>query len=172
MAVMISSSIKKQATTGFIIAYLWILMMISGGILFETLIVYPNIFYDVPQSLEDGLEFMTVTTPREFFVITGILAMITGIGSLVLMARRRIKWSIYWTLSSLIIFMLGKYLFSYIFFWPLNTILFIEGTIMHSTSYLKQISPEFYTGQWLRLAASEISSILSFIGLLRYIGLK
>jgi hypothetical protein len=44
------------------------------------------------------------------------------------------------------------------FFWPRNTIMFIEGTEVHSAAYLKQIAQEFQTLHWARLAFNAAGS--------------
>jgi len=67
-----------------ILAYLWVMMILLGAIVMETFMVYPNVFYDPPRSLETGLEFMAVRAPSDFFPPLGFLSWVTGIGALVL----------------------------------------------------------------------------------------
>jgi hypothetical protein len=38
--------------------YLWVMMILLGSIMLETFMVYPNIFYNPPDSFKAGLEFM------------------------------------------------------------------------------------------------------------------
>ncbi len=49
---------KRQITFAFILAYLWMLMILFGAIVFETFIVYPDIFHDIPRSFQVAMEFM------------------------------------------------------------------------------------------------------------------
>jgi Domain of unknown function (DUF1772) len=156
---------KQQIAFAFILTYLWVLLIFLGAILFETLILYPDIFHDVPRSLETAMAFMVVRGPHDFFPPVGILAMLTGIGSLIL--GRRVKSARYLILGSVIIIFVGEFLFSMAFFWPRNTIM-SEGTAVHSVAYLKQTAQEFQTGHWLRLAMSAAAAALSFMGFLKF----
>ena len=54
------------------------------------------------------------------------------------------------------------------FFWPRNTIMFTEGTAVHSVAYLHQTAQEFQTGHWLRVAFNVAASALSFMGFLKF----
>ena len=156
---------KQRIAFAVILTYLWVLMILLGGILFDTLILYPDVFHDVPRSLETAMEFMVVRGPRDFFQPAGILAMLTGIGSLML--GWRVKSARYWILGSMIVVFVGEFLFSMAFFWPRNTIM-SEGTAVHSIAYLKQTAQEFQTGHWLRVAMSAAASALSFMGFLKF----
>ena len=75
---------KQQIAFVFTLTYLWVMMILLGSILFDTLVLYPDIFYDVPHSLETAMEFMVVRGPGDFFPPLGLLSWLTGIGSLVL----------------------------------------------------------------------------------------
>ncbi|BCU81922.1 hypothetical protein JIR001_17050 [Polycladomyces abyssicola] len=140
-------------------------MIFFGAILFETLIIYPDIFHDVPRSLQTAKAFMVIRGPHDFFLPVGMLAMLTGIGSLIL--NWRVKSSRYWILGSLMIIFAGEFLFSMAFFWPRNTIMFEEGTAVHSVAYLKQTAQSFQMGHWLRVTLSAADSALSFMGFLK-----
>ena len=51
---------KNQITFAFVLAHAWVLMIFFGALVFDTLIVYPNTFHDVPRSLETAMAFATV----------------------------------------------------------------------------------------------------------------
>ena len=51
---------RNRIAFWIILAYLWVMMILLGAIVMETFMVYPNVFYDPPRSLETGLEFMAV----------------------------------------------------------------------------------------------------------------
>jgi hypothetical protein len=61
---------KPQITFAFVLAHAWVLMIFFGALVFDTLIVYPNTFHDVPRSLErDGVRcgqgsWRLLPTPR------------------------------------------------------------------------------------------------------------
>ncbi|SFO75897.1 regulatory protein, luxR family [Saccharopolyspora antimicrobica] len=67
-----------NSRAGFIVstAYLWIAVVAFGGILAETIIIYPNVFHDVPASLgkpagrSDLLDALT-DREREFLAKVG-----------------------------------------------------------------------------------------------------
>src|SRR5215216_6681420 len=57
-------AVKKQRIAfAFTLTYLWVMIILLGSILFDTLVLYPNIFHDVPRSLETAMEFMVVSGP-------------------------------------------------------------------------------------------------------------
>ena len=53
--------------------YLWLMMITLGTIVLETFMVYPNIFYNPPESFKAGLDFMKVVTPHDFFPKLGVM---------------------------------------------------------------------------------------------------
>src|SRR5215218_1929704 len=157
---------KQQVTFVFVLAHAWVLMIFFGALVFDTLIIYPNVFYDVPRSLDTAMAFAVVRGPSDFFPPVGTLALLTGIGTLIL--GWRVKSARYWILGSVTVILVGEFLLSAVFFWPRNTIMFEEGTAVHSVAYLKQTAREFQTGHWLRLAMSAVASALSFVGFLKF----
>src|ERR671916_3482315 len=156
---------RQWITFAFALVYLWVMMILLGSIVLETFMVYPNIFHDAPRSLETTMEFMVVRTPGDFFPPLGFLSWLTGTGALIL--AWRVKSARYWILGSLIV-IVCEGLFSMAFFWPRNTIMFTEGTEVHSDAYLKQIAQEFQTLHWSRLAFNAAGSASIFIGFLRF----
>jgi hypothetical protein len=143
-----------------ILAYLWV-MILLGAIVMETFMVYPNVFYDPPRSLETGLEFMSVRAPSDFFPPLGFLSWVTGAG--VLVWGWRVKSARYWILSSLLM-IVCEGLFSMAFFWPRNEITFIEGPVVHSDKLLRQTAQEFQTLHWARVAFNVAASVSIFVG--------
>jgi hypothetical protein len=59
-------------------------------------------------------------------------------------------------------------LFSMAFFWPRNTIMFTEGTAVHSVVFLKQTAQEFEVGHWIRFALGSSAAATSFMGFLMF----
>ena len=96
---------RKHIAFAFVQTYLWIAVIALGAILFSHWILYPNIFYDVPRSLETYKDFMVLGGPGRFHRPIGTVMVLTGIGSVIL------SWSVksarYWILVSLIIVILG-----------------------------------------------------------------
>lgn len=156
---------KPRITFAFALTYLWVLMILLGAIVFETVVVYPNIFHDVPQSLETGMAFMTVSGPHDFFPPAGMLAILTGVGAAIF--GWRVKSARYWIVGSVLFLFVGEFLLSAAFFWPRNAIMFEEGTAVHSVAYLQRVAREFQAAQWVRVAANAAASVSAFVGFLR-----
>jgi hypothetical protein len=53
---------------------------------------------------------------------------------------------------------------SMLFFWPRNTIMFVEGSAMHSPDVLRQTAEQFEQLHWLRVAFNAASAVFAFIG--------
>jgi len=154
----------KQIGFAFVAAYHWVLMIFLGAITFETLILYPNIFRDAPASLDAAVAFMKIG-PADFFPPLGMLLLLTGAASVIL--SWRVKPARNWLLISVLIILFGEFLFSAVFFWPRNTIMFIEGPAVHSTEVLRQTAREFEALHWVRLGLCLPASVFSFMGLLK-----
>jgi hypothetical protein len=149
-----------------LVVYVWASIVLFGSIFFETLIIYPNIFHDVPRSLETAMAFMVVSGPGDFFARVGMITLIVGLAALIL--GWRTKSVRYWILGSVAALATGDFLLSALFFWPRNTIMFTEGTARHSVAFLMQTASEFQTGHWLRLAMSGVTAALAFVALLNF----
>ncbi|MGC0141763.1 hypothetical protein [Pseudactinotalea sp. Z1732] len=156
----------KRRSVSFVavLTYTWLQIMLFGGLVAETLLVYPNVFADIPRSFEATMEFMQVTDPGLLFPPFGAATILVGLIALVLVWRTRAVR--YLLASSLAAFGLGNALFSVLFAWPRNVIMFEEGAQVHSVSYLEQIAQEFVLGHWVRLVASLITAILAGAGFL------
>lgn len=148
------------------VAYVWAVMILLGAIVFETFILYPNIFHQVPESLQMSMDFLVVTGPSDFFPSVGMLAVVLGISSVALCWR--IEDVRAWLLASVFLLVIGLFVLSAFFFWPRNTILFEEGVAVHSVEVLKQTAWEFQVGHWVRLGTSVATSVLAFIGMMRF----
>lgn len=153
--------------TGIIILiYAWLQIIFLGGFIIENILLYPNVFNDIPHSLEITSQFLQVTNPGSYFPILGMLVMGTGVITLIL--TWRMKNIRYWIFGSLIIFILGNFVFSVIYAWPRNLILFEEGATVHSVAYLQQVAREFIKGNWVRVVTSIATAVLAFIGWMKF----
>jgi len=72
---------------------------------------------------------MKVVTPHDFFPKLGFMTWLSGAASL--LVGWRVRSARYWILAS-VAMIVAEGLFSMAFFWPRNTIMFIEGPAMHS----------------------------------------
>lgn len=156
----------KRRQIAFVLAlvYFWATVIHFGALVFETFVIYPNIFHNVPQSLETSMTFMAVRGPQDFFPVVGVLSLV--VGSSAVIAGWRVTSVRYWLVGSLFILIVGEFLLSVMFFWPRNTIMFVEGTSVHSVAFLQQTATEFQRAHWLRFGASAVAAVTAFIGFL------
>ncbi|WP_077324827.1 hypothetical protein [Virgibacillus siamensis] len=155
----------KKFTFGTVIAHLWVQWILMGSILVDTFMLYPNIFHNIPGSLELGMEFMAVASPHTYFPPLGAASILTGILALILAWNT--KPARYWVLFSITMIVLEG-VTSIVFEWPRNEILFIEGADIHSVRILKQTAQEFLIAHGFRVAFNIIGSILMFVGFIKY----
>jgi hypothetical protein len=157
---------SRHAATAATVAFAWMATFAFGALMVETLLLYPNIFADVPRSFGVALEFMTVTAPNDVLPPLGMATVVTGIAAVALTLRRGSVWP--WMLGALLTLLLGEFLFSAVWSWPRNTIMFIEGPAVHDAAYLQQVAAEFQAGHWVRVAAGAATTALAFTGMLRF----
>ncbi len=159
-------SINRQRIVLFVVgSYLLIMMILLGSIMLETFMVYPNIFYNPPDSFKAGLEFMKVRTPHTFFPPLGFFSWLLGAASLV--AAWPVRRARRWILASLAM-IVAEGLSSRAFFWPRNTIMFVEGPAVHSGAVLRQAAEEFQRMHWCRVAFNVAGSAAIFKAFLVY----
>ncbi len=154
----------ERAAFAISVVYLWVTMILLGAVVLETFMIYPNIFVDPPASLETALAFMRVSGPSDFFPPLGFVSWVTGVAAALL--AWRVKGARWWVLGSVAL-MLADGLFSMLFHWPRNTILFVEGAAMHPAELLRATAVEFQRLHWSRLVFTAGAALTMFVGLLR-----
>lgn len=143
------------------LVYLWVMMILLGAIVLETFMVYPNIFRNAPESLAYASEFFSEASPATFFRPLGMLSWAVGTAAVI------VNWPVgnirrWMVLSMLCIVADG--VASMLFFWPRNTIMFVEGSAMHSAEVLRQTAEQFEQLHWLRVAFNAASAVFAFVG--------
>jgi hypothetical protein len=156
---------SRRAATTATVAFAWVATFAFGALAVETLLLYPNIFADVPRSLVDSLEFMAVTAPNDVLPPLGMATVATAVAAVALTLGRPTVRP--WTLGAALTLLLGEFVFSAVWFWPRNTIMFVEGPAVHDAAFLQQVAAEFQTGHWVRVAAGAATAVLAFGGMLR-----
>ena len=136
-----------------------------GVLLSETLLLYANIFADVPSSFAVALQFMSVVAPGDVLPRFGAMTVATAVAAVALTVRTPAVRA--WTTAAAIVLLLGQFLFSALFFWPRNRIMFTEGLAVHDATYLQQVAAEFQAAHWVRVAAGAATAVLAFVGMLR-----
>jgi hypothetical protein len=155
----------QRITGGILLIDLWVMMILLGSLVLETFMIYPNIFYHAPERFGIALQFMSATGPAQYFRPFGMASVLLGVVAVLVSWRfPSVRW---WVVASLL--MIGcEGIFSRIYFWPRNTILFVEGAAVHSVEMLRQTSLEFQAWHWSRLAFNAASALFIFIGFLRF----
>jgi hypothetical protein len=144
-------------------AYLWVMLILFGSIVLETFLVYPNIFHDPPASLATSLEFMRIRAPSDFYPPLGFLSWLLGAASVI--AVWRTPGARRWIMLSLAMIVCDG-LLSMAYFWPRNTIMFIEGPAVHPPEVLRQAASEFERMHWWRVAFNGAAAVTAFTSFL------
>lgn len=143
--------------------YTWAQTLVAGALLFDTFVLYPNVFADVPNSLSASMEFLSHASPGSFLPGLGASTLVTGLVTLWVW-RRHQRVFLYFLVGFLLLATLD-FLASALYFWPRNTIMFTEGLKVHSAEKLLEVSREFRSAHWVRLAASLMASFSALLGL-------
>ncbi|MDQ2652015.1 MAG: hypothetical protein M3Z20_03125 [Chloroflexota bacterium] len=151
----------QRLTYPVVLVYLWVMMILLGAIMLETFMIYPNIFRNAPESLAYASGFFSEASPATFFRPLGMLSWALGIAAVGL------SWPVgsvrRWVALSLLC-IVADGAASMLFFWPRNTIMFVEGSAMHSPEVLRQTAEQFEQLHWLRVAFNAASAVFAFIG--------
>jgi hypothetical protein len=103
--------------------------------------------------------------PSDFFPPLGFLSWVTGAGAIA--AGWPTRTARYWIAAS-VAMIVCEGLFSMLFFWPRNTIMFVEGSAVHSVEVLRQTAREFQSLHWGRVAFNAASAAFIFVGFLKF----
>ncbi|WP_144120830.1 DUF1772 domain-containing protein [Catellatospora sichuanensis] len=156
---------RTKLTWIVLIALVWTSMLSFGGVAAETVMLYPNIFADPPASLERAREFIIAGGPSDYFPPLGASVVVSSLAATVLTWRDRgLRW---WLAGAAATFLACEFLFSAVFFWPRNEIMFVDPVGTHTPEYLRQVAAEFVAGHWVRVAGGAVTAVLAFTALLR-----
>jgi hypothetical protein len=158
---------RTTLTTTTLIVLVWTAMLSFGGVAAETAMLYPNIFGDVPASLERAREFLVAGAPSDYFPPLGATVVLSSLVATALTWNApRLRW---WTVGAAAVFLACEFLFSVLFFWPRNEIMFVDPIGTHTPEYLRQVAEEFVAGHRVRLAGGAVAAGLAFTALLRWV---
>ncbi|MEV4136941.1 DUF1772 domain-containing protein [Dactylosporangium sp. NPDC049742] len=157
---------RTKLTWITLVVLVWTAMLSFGGVAAETVMLYPNIFGDAPASLERAREFMVAGGPSDYFPPLGATVVLSSLAAVLLTWRDpRLRW---WIAGAAGAFITCEFLFSAVFFWPRNEIMFVDPVGTHSPQYLRQVADEFVAGHRVRLAGGAVTAVLAFTALLRF----
>ncbi|WP_448609248.1 DUF1772 domain-containing protein [Geodermatophilus sp. URMC 60] len=158
---------RTGLTTVALVAVVWAAMLSFGGVAAETVMLYPNVFGDPPASLERAREFLVAGGPSDYFPPLGAAVVVSGLAATVLTWREpRVRW---WVVGAAAVFIACDFVFSVLFFWPRNEVMFVDPVGTHPPERLRQVAEEFVLGHWVRLAGGAVTSALTFTALLRWV---
>ncbi|GAB3063421.1 DUF1772 domain-containing protein [Micromonospora schwarzwaldensis] len=158
---------RTKLTWLALIVMVWAAMMSFGGVAAETVMLYPNIFNDPPASLDRARAFLIDGGPHDYFPPLGATVVLSSLAATLLTWRdRRLRW---WVAGATVVFLGCEFLFSAVFFWPRNEIMFVDPPGTHSPEYLRQVASEFVAGHWVRFAGGAVTAGLAFVALLRFV---
>lgn len=158
---------RSTLTSVVLVTVVWAAMLSFGGVAAETVMLYPNIFGDAPASLERAREFLVAGGPSDYFPPLGAGVVLTSLVALLLTWRDpRLRW---WVVGAAAVFVACEFLFSVLFFWPRNEIMFVDPVGTHGPEYLRQVAGEFVAGHRVRLVGGAVTSALLFVALLRWV---
>jgi hypothetical protein len=158
---------RTTLTTGSLVVLVWTAMLSFGGVAAETVMLYPNVFGDPPASLERAREFLVAGGPSDYFPPLGASVVLACLTTTVLTWREpRLRW---WVVGAAAAYTACEFLFSVLFFWPRNEIMFVDPVGTHSPEYLRQVAQEFVAGHWVRFAGGAVTAVLAFTALLRWV---
>ncbi|NNH75794.1 hypothetical protein HLB23_39095 [Nocardia uniformis] len=130
----------------------------------ETLLLYPNIFRDVPESLALTEEFMSVVAVGDVMRPLGGVMMISALFATVVSIRYRIARR--WLLGSLAALVSGQFLLSIGYQWPRASILF-DDRGRYALAEIERAASEFLIGQYFRIAAAGLAALFAVIAALK-----
>ena len=110
---------RTTLTTVSLTVLVWTAMLSFGGVAAETVMLYPNVFGDPPESLDRAREFLVAGGPADYFPPLGATVVLSSLAATVLAWREpRLRW---WVVGAAAVFIACEFLFSVLFFWPRTT---------------------------------------------------
>lgn len=145
------------------VIFVWSINILFGAVVFNTTILYPNFFREIPDSLELTMEFLKVRGPQDFFPPLGsTVILLNAIVLFLWWANKRMRALL---ASSIFLLITFEFIFSVLYFWELNTILFIEGRTKHTIEDLEKVSFDFQLWHWVRFCTTGVAALLSIVTL-------
>ncbi|MFI6165884.1 hypothetical protein ACIBCN_03770 [Nocardia sp. NPDC051052] len=138
--------------------YAVVACFVFGTAAAETLLLYPNIFRDVPESLELSQRFLSAISVGE--VMRPLGGVLTLCAVLAFVAAVRYRVAVRWTVLSLVPLVIGQFLLSVLYEWPRATILF-DDRGKHSLAEIERAATEFQIGEGFRILAAALTALFA-----------
>lgn len=124
----------------------------------ETILLYPNIFRDIPESLAMTEEFMSAMAVGDFMRPLGGVLTVCALIACIVAFRYRLGRN--WIIASLVSLISGQFLLSILYLWPRATILFDDRT-QHTLDEIERAATEFQIGEVVRIVAALATAVFA-----------
>jgi len=145
-------------------AYAVVAFFVFSAAAAETVLLYPNILRDVPESLQMTQDFMSVIGVGDVMRPLGGLMMVSALIAAAASVRYRIARV--WVAASVAALLSGQFLLSITYLWPRATILF-DHRAEHTLAEIERAAEEFLVGQYFRIAAAGLAALFAVIAALK-----
>lgn len=116
----------------------------------ETIMLYPNIFRDVPDSLAMTEQFMSAVAVGDVMRPLGGLLTLCALVACIVSFRYRLGRN--WLIASLVSLVSGQFLLSILYLWPRASILFDDRS-QHTLDEIERAATQFQIGEVVRIVA-------------------
>ncbi|MGW0248501.1 hypothetical protein ACWDYH_17895 [Nocardia goodfellowii] len=152
---------RKYTVPSVIIgAYAGVAFFVFSAAAAETVLLYPNILRDIPESLQMTQDFMSVIGVGDVMRPLGGLMMVSAL--IAAAASVRYRTARPWVAASVAAMLSGQFLLSVAYLWPRATILF-DDRAKHTIDEIESAADEFVIGQYFRIAAAGLAALFAVI---------
>ena len=141
-------------------AYAAVAFFVFAAATVETALLYPNIFRDIPESLESTQEFMSVVAVGDVMRPLGAAMLLSGLLACAVSVRFRLARC--WSFASLLALISGQFLLSILYLWPRATVLF-DDRHRHTANEIERAATEFEIGQIFRITAAALAALFAVL---------
>ncbi|RBO89375.1 hypothetical protein DFR74_10752 [Nocardia puris] len=143
--------------------YAVVASFVFSATIVETIMFYPNIFRDIPESLVLHDEFMSAIGIGDIMRPLGAVMTLCALIACAAAVRYRIARG--WVVASLASLVAGQFLLSVLYQWPRASILF-DDRDQYTVSELESAATEFLIGHGLRMVAALITAVCAVVAAL------
>ena len=135
--------------------------ILLGGSIYDSLVLAPNMNGHLPQSLEQGRQFMHAATPASFFRLISPLTQITLLLAVIFCWKVRVaRW---WPVIGLLAALAGDGL-TFAYFYPRNALLF-GAPLAQPVEVLAAAAHEWAQMNWVRVALVTLAMVSALTAL-------
>ncbi|GAB4584546.1 hypothetical protein [Nocardia sp. IFM 10818] len=124
----------------------------------ETVLLYPNIFRDIPESLELTERFMSEMAVGDLMRPLGAGLTLCALAALGAVLWYRVARG--WLIASLVSLISGQFLLSILYLWPRASVLF-DDRAQHTLGEIERAATEFQVGQGFRILACALTAVFA-----------